>query len=110
MPDVSTAIGLVVAGILGGVGTWWSRRQLRKAGIGGTSAEAIRNLQYLADSWEERASAEQGDRVKAEQALAALELIQADERRDAARDRRDLDDARAEIRALERRLRARGPR
>lgn len=110
MPDVSTAIGLVVAGILGGVGTWWSRRQLRKAGIGGTSAEAIRNLQLLADSWEERFNLEAAEHVKADQTLVAVRLEQAEERRDAARDRTDLDNARAEIRELNRRIRVRGPR
>lgn len=107
MPEPAVVISTVVAGILGGVGLWWSRRQARKAGVGGDQADAIRNLQLLADTWEERFHLEHEERVNAETALATLKASQVIERELAAQCRSDLDDARSKIRLLERRRGAR---
>lgn len=114
MPDPTVVISTVVAGILGGVGLWWSRRASRKAGVGVDQSEAISNLQLLADTWEERYTLEHEALVSARQVLAderagrAQELAvarqaQAIERELAAQCRSDLDDARSRIRSLERR-------
>lgn len=70
MPDPTNVIALVVAGILGGVGLWWSRRELRRAGIADTRAEAIANLQIVADTWEERYNLEHEARVTADKATS----------------------------------------
>lgn len=105
-----TVIGLVVAGILGGITTWWSRRKLREAGVGSSNAEAIANLQLIADTWEERYNLEVDARVKAEKALSDLLAEQKLERVVASRDRVDLDNARSDIRSLERRRQRPGPR
>jgi hypothetical protein len=112
--DPVPIIGTIVAGILGGVGLWWSKRASKKAGLGVAPTETINNLQILADTWEERYNLEHEARVRAEQVLAderagrAQELAdtraaQAIERELAAQCRSDLDDARSKIRVLERR-------
>jgi hypothetical protein len=101
--DAQTVIALVVAGILGGIGTWWSRRQLRKAGVGVAAERVVKNLRELADTWEEKYNLEHEARVNAETALAGAKAEQILERRLAAQDRRDLDDALSQIRMLERR-------
>ena len=110
MGDAQTVVALVVAGILGGIGTWWSRRQLRKAGVGETSIRIVKNLRELADTWEEKYNLEHEARVSAETALAAVKGEQAIERKLASQDRRDLDDALSQIRLLERRRSPRQPR
>lgn len=106
VPDVQT-ITLVVLGILGGIGTWWSRRQLRKAGLGELPVRVAANLRDLADGWEARYDLEHENRVMAEDALKAVKLDQVLERQLAAQCRRDLDDALSQIRVLERRRRPR---
>lgn len=73
MGDAQTVISLVVAGVLGGIGLWWSRRELRKAGVGATRAEAIKNLQIVADTWEERYRLEVDARVSVESKLTKAE-------------------------------------
>lgn len=103
MPDPVVVIGTVTAGILGGVGLWWSKRAGTKAGVGVNQAEAIANLQLLADTWEERYNLEHEARLMANQALADARAGQAIERELAAQCRSDLDDARSRIRLLERR-------
>jgi uncharacterized membrane protein len=122
VPDPVVVISTVVAGVIGGVGLWWSRRAGRKAGVGVDPSEAIRNLQLLADTWEERHNLEHEARMKAEQALSderagrAQELAEAKaaqviERELAAQCRSDLDDVRSENRALKAQLgRRRGTR
>lgn len=113
MSELQTVVSFVVAGVLGGIGLWWSSRNLRRAGLGdvagaGSSrAEAIENLQIVADTWEERYNLEVTARVTAETALAKIIGAQALERELAAQCRSDLDDARNKIRSLERH---RGPR
>lgn len=114
MPDPVVVISTVVAGVIGGVGLWWSRRAGRKAGVGVDPSEAIRNLQLIADTWEERFNLEHEERVKAEQILSDERAGRAQELADAraaqvvadrlaAECRSDLDDARSKIRMLERR-------
>lgn len=103
MGDAQILIATVVAGILGGVGIWWSSRNARRAGLGGDPSEAIRNLQLLADTREERYNLEHEARVRAELALTDAKAAQSIERELAAQCRSDLDDARSEIRTLRRR-------
>lgn len=103
MPDPQVVIATVVAGILGGIGLWWSARQARKGGVGASQPEAIANLQLIADTWEERYNLEHEARVNAELALATAKAGQVIERELAAQCRSDLDDARSKIRLLERR-------
>lgn len=112
--DPVVVISTIVAGVIGGIGVWWSRRAGRKAGVGAPPTETIANLQLLADTREELYLIEQAARIAAEQALSderagrAKELADAKAARDierelAAQCRSDLDDARSRIRALERR-------
>jgi hypothetical protein len=108
--DAPTVIAIIVAGVLGGVGTWWTRRQLRNAGIGVASETIVKNLRELSDTWEEKYVMERESRVNAETALAAIKTEQALERSRAAECRADLDDARSQIRLLERRRTPRQPR
>lgn len=110
MGDASTVIAIVVAGILGGIGTWFSRRKLREAGILSTRAETVQTLRDNADAWEQRANLEVAARVSAEQALADLKAEQKLERIVAGQNRSDLADARDRIRELERRRDPRSPR
>ena len=113
--QVVTVVGLVVAGILGGIGTWWSQRKLKKAGVAVDHATAVQNLRDAADGWEEKYRLElEGRRAAQEQLLAAktghdaeLAKINAERawERAAAREcREDLDDARSKIRELEREI------
>lgn len=103
MGDAQTVISLVVAGILGGIGLWRSRLLLRKAGVGVAVEEIAKNLRELAATWEAKYALEHEARMNAETALAALKTEQALERSRAAECRADLDDARSQIRALDRR-------
>lgn len=109
MAEVQTVISIVVAGALGGVGIWWTKRQLGKAGFGVAIESITKNLRELADTWEQKYNLEREDRMTAESALAAVKVEQALERSRAAECRVDLDDARSQIRALERRPRPRTP-
>jgi hypothetical protein len=101
---VVTTIALVTAGILGGIGTWWSRRRLRKAGVGADQGSIVQNLRDVADGWEERYTLEKEGRLAAQEQLAAVRAEQALERSRCAECRSDLDDTRARIRELEREL------
>lgn len=119
--DPGALIATVVAGVIGGVGLWWSRRQLKKAGVAAAPDEIVRNLQLAADGWEARYELEHEARTAAENKLtAAIAAHQGEvaammaerqvERQLAARDRRDLDDALSQIRFLERADRRKAPR
>lgn len=83
---------MATLGVLGGIGMWWSRRALKRAGVGSPS-EAVVNLQVIADTWEERYNLEHEARVAAD-----LEVVQVKAERDALR------------RLLERRRSLRDPR
>lgn len=103
MPDPVVVVTTVVAGVLGGIGLWASRRAAAKAGIGLTSSDTIRDLQILADTRLALIAIEHEARVKAEGALAEILSGRTVERELAAQCRSDLDDARSRIRTLERR-------
>lgn len=107
MGDVSTVISLVVAGVLGGIGAWWSARKLRRSGIAQDPDKLLANLRDLADTWEEKANLEHEARMNAEVALATVKAEQFADARLASQCRRDLDDALSTIRDLERRRRPR---
>jgi hypothetical protein len=107
--DAPTVIAIVTAGLLGGIGTWWTRRQLRNVGVGIAVETIARNLREVAESWEARYEVEHEARMTAETALAALKVEQTLEWSRAAQCRRDLDDALSQIRDLERRRRPRPP-
>ena len=107
MGDAQTVISVLVAGVLGGIGVWWTKRQLGKAGVGVAIESITKNLRDLADTWEEKFNLEHEARVSAETALAAFKAEQLADARLAAQCRRDLDDALSQIRVLERRRRTR---
>lgn len=107
MGDAQTVISLVVAGILGGIGLWWSRRQMRVAGVGAPIETIARNLRAVADGWEARYDLEHDALVSAQKALADLKAEQVSDGRAWAQCRRDLDDALSQVRDLERRRRPR---
>lgn len=110
MGDAQTVISLVVAGVLGGIGLWWTKRQLGKAGVGVAIESITKNLRDLADTWEEKYKLELEARVKAETALATVKAEQFADARLWALCRRDLSDALDQNRDLERRRAPRGPR
>lgn len=110
MGDAPTVIGIIVAGVLGGVGAWWSARKLRKAGIAQEPDKLLANLRELADTWQEKYGLEHEALVTAQDALGVVKAEQFADLRLAAQCRSDLDDARSTIRDLERRHRPRGPR
>ena len=101
------AIGILVAGVLGGAGTWWSARKLRKSGIAQEPDKLLANLRELADTWQEKYNLEHEARMTIETALAAVKAEQFADARLAAQCRRDLDDALSQIRVFERRRRPR---
>lgn len=104
MPDFTPAL-VAIASIVGGVaailrGLPKLRRLFRV-----DQAELVTNLREVADTWEEKYNLVKADLADERLAHQATRDELADERRVGARCRSDLDDARAEIRELRRKLR-----
>ena len=100
--QIRNVVGLIVLGALGGLGTYLSRRQFRKAGVGANHAEIVGNLRDAVAGWREKYDLAEAGRMAADAKLAEQLAAQALERTLAAQCRSDLDDARSEIRELER--------
>jgi hypothetical protein len=110
VPDVSQVVSLVVAGVLGGIGLWWSRRGLRKAGVGAVSRQTIENLRDLADSWEAKFDVKVTELAAERLAHAATTALLADEKAESDRCARQLSSAYAELNAIGHRRQPRPPR
>lgn len=109
MGDLGPVLAAIAVTIIGAIGTAFSARRLRRFGLGDDQAKVNVALRELADVWEEKYNLEHEVRVNAETALANVKADQTIERKLAAQDRQDLDDARSQIRLLERRRQPRTP-
>lgn len=101
MADASQVIALVVAGILGGVSLWWSRRKLRQAAVAVVQPEIIVNLRAVADSWEDRYDSVLLDLAAERLAHAVTKAALEDEQSAGARCRRELAGALADLRGID---------
>lgn len=103
MGDFIPVAAAIVTAIAGAVGTWFAARRLRQLGLGDDQKQVNQTLRELADTWEEKFNLVSAD-LEAEKTAHRQTLDDlAFERRAAAQCRRDLDDARSQIRVLERR-------
>lgn len=105
MGDLVPVFVAAVVAIAGGLGTWWTSQQLRRMGFGGTQTKVNQLLREESDLWEGKFNVSQTDLAAERTAHAATRADLDFERRQGQQCRADLDDARSDIRVLERQAR-----
>jgi len=101
--DLTPAIAGVAAAVIGGIGAWLNARRLRKLGLGENQTTLLRGTRDLADLFEQKYELECEAHAAEVTAHLATKAELHLERTLASQCRRDLDDVRSELRALERR-------
>lgn len=102
MDDFTPAIAAVALAVLGALGTWYSGRKLKQLGLGVDQKQVNQTLRELADVREEKFQLVSADLVAEKVSHGVTKEHMADEQRAGDRCRRELDDVRSDLRALQR--------